>query len=61
MTETNTYRTANEACFEPGRPNDSPMIELVEQRGRFKQMPPLASERVDTAAVALLRRWIEAM
>jgi hypothetical protein len=37
------------------------MIDLVNQRGRFSQMPPLASELVDAAGVALLRRWIEAM
>jgi hypothetical protein len=58
--ETHAYRTTD-ACIEPGRPDDSPLIELVGKRGRFRQMPPLATEKVDTAAVALLRRWIEAM
>jgi hypothetical protein len=57
--ETNTYRTAIDAFVEPGRPSSSRLIDLVSQRSRFKQMPPLASEVVDTAAVALLRRWIE--
>jgi hypothetical protein len=37
------------------------MIELVGQRSRFRQMPPLATEVVDSDAVAILRRWIEAM
>ncbi|HVJ19948.1 MAG TPA: hypothetical protein VM686_31255, partial [Polyangiaceae bacterium] len=60
-TGTRTYRTATDVCIEPGRPDDSPMIELMSQRSRFRQMPPLASERIDAAAVALLRRWIEAM
>ena len=59
--ETNTYRTAKGICFEPGRPKESRMIELMAQRSRFRQMPPLASDEVDTAAVALLRRWIEEM
>lgn len=59
--ETHTYQTAIDACIEPGRPNDSRLIDLVSQRSRFNQMPPLASERVDGDAVALLRRWIEAM
>jgi hypothetical protein len=59
--ETSTYRTATDVCIEPGHPNESKLIELVSQRGRFNQMPPLASEVVDTAAVALLRRWIEEM
>jgi hypothetical protein len=61
VSETSTYRTARDVCIEPGQPDDSKMIDLVSQRSRFRQMPPLASEVVDTAAVALLRRWIEAM
>jgi hypothetical protein len=60
-TDTSTYRTATDVCFEPGQPSSSSLIELVNQRSRFRQMPPLASELVDTAAVALLRRWIEEM
>jgi hypothetical protein len=59
--ETSTYRTAIAKYIEPGHPEDSALIELVSQRSRFRQMPPLASEAVDTAAVMLLRRWIEAM
>jgi hypothetical protein len=58
--ETSAYRTTTDAV-EPGRPDDSSLIELVSQRSRFKQMPPLATEVVDTTAVALLRRWIEEM
>jgi hypothetical protein len=61
VSATNTYTTAKGACFEPGHPNSSRMMELVSQRSRFRQMPPLASEVVDTDAVALLRRWIEGM
>jgi hypothetical protein len=61
VAETNTYRTAIDACIEPGRPSESTMIELMDRRGRFKQMPPLATEAVDATAVSLLRRWIEAM
>jgi hypothetical protein len=60
VSETNTYRTAADV-LDAGRPNDSTVIDLVSQRGRFKQMPPLATEVVDNAAVALLRRWIEEM
>jgi len=61
VAETSTYRTAMGEAVEPGHPGDSKLIELVDQRSRFRQMPPLATETVDTAAVALLRRWIEAM
>lgn len=61
VSDTNAYRTAKGECFEPGKPNESRMIELVGQRSRFRQMPPLATEVVDSDAVAILRRWIEAM
>jgi hypothetical protein len=59
--ETSTYRTATGVCIEPGHPNGSPMLDLVSRRSRFRQMPPLASDVVDAAVVALLRRWIEEM
>jgi hypothetical protein len=58
--ETSTYRTTKDV-IEPGKPSESRLIELVSQRSRFSQMPPLASEVVDPAAVILLRRWIEEM
>jgi hypothetical protein len=57
---TGAYRTTTEV-IEPGQPDSSRMIDLVSQRSRFTQMPPLASEVVDAAAVTLLRRWIEEM
>jgi hypothetical protein len=44
-----------------GHPGESRLIELVSHRGMFKQMPPLASERVDEDGVALLRAWIGAL
>ena len=59
--ETNTYRTTIGEHVEPGKPGESQLLELVKQRSRFRQMPPIASEIVDTTAVALLRRWIEEM
>jgi hypothetical protein len=58
--ETNTYRTTKDV-IDAGRPDDSTLFELVNQRSRFSQMPPLATEQVDQPAVALLRRWIEEM
>lgn len=57
---TSAYRTTA-AVIEPGEPDSSKLIELVSQRSRFTQMPPLASEVLDAAAIALLRRWIEEM
>ena len=61
VAETATYRTAKDVCFEPGQPDESAMLELMGQRGRFRQMPPLATEVVDAPAITQLRRWIEAM
>jgi hypothetical protein len=61
VADTATYRTASGDCFVKQHPSESKLIDLVGQRGRFRQMPPLATEVVDAAAVALLRRWIEEM
>jgi hypothetical protein len=33
----------------------------VSSRGFARQMPPLATERVDGSAVSLLERWIREM
>lgn len=60
VAETRTYRTGKEV-ISPGNADDSALLELVGQRGRFQQMPPLATEQVDQPAVALLRRWIGEM
>jgi hypothetical protein len=58
---TATYRTAVGGAVEAGRPGDSRLLELVNTRGFFRQMPPLATERVDAEAVANIRTWIEAL
>jgi hypothetical protein len=54
---TATYLTMGRVV-RPGQPGKSRLIDLVSHRGFFKQMPPLASERIDDEAVALLRDWI---
>jgi hypothetical protein len=59
--DTATYRTAIGSVIEPGRPDESRLIEMVSRRGFARQMPPLASERVDGSAVSLLERWIREM
>lgn len=61
LADTNTFRTAVDEVIRPGRPDDSRVLERMSSRSRFSAMPPLATERVDADAVALLRRWIEAM
>jgi hypothetical protein len=58
---TRTYRTAIGEYVQPRQPSESRLLELVAQRGRFKRMPPLATELVDGGGVALLTRWIEEM
>lgn len=57
--DTPTYATAVGGVVRPGRPDDSALLKLVTRRGASMQMPPLATEIVDDAAVALLRQWIE--
>lgn len=60
--ETPTYETVVGSAVEPGDPEGSELFERVSRRSEGEigtdQMPPLASERVDDDAVALLRKWI---
>jgi hypothetical protein len=58
---TATYRTAIDRVVEPGRPNDSKVVELMSRRGAFRQMPPLGTEQVDERGVQLIREWIGAL
>lgn len=44
--------------IEPGRADRSALLQRVSSRYPPLQMPPLGTEVVDDAAVALLRRWI---
>lgn len=44
-----------------GAPEHSPLLERAAQRGTKEQMPPLGSERVDEAAIEVLRRWIRGL
>lgn len=59
--ETASYRSAIDSVVEPTRPDQSRLFELVSRRGFGRQMPPLATERVDDGAVILLERWIREM
>jgi hypothetical protein len=45
--------------IEPGRTDRSALLQRVSSRYPPLQMPPLGTEVVDEAAVALLRRWID--
>src|SRR5262249_4522027 len=44
----------------PGAPDRSVLLRRIRTRGPG-QMPPLASNRIDEAAVELLREWIASM
>jgi hypothetical protein len=58
---TPTYRTVVGHAVKPGDPDGSRLYELVSSRGMFRQMPPLATEKVDSSAVANIRDWIEGL
>jgi hypothetical protein len=58
---TPTYRTVVGLAVKPGDPDGSRLYELVSSRGMFRQMPPLATERVDSTALANIRVWIEGL
>ena len=61
VASTSTYRTVIGDGVKPGDPDGSRLYELMSSRGLFRQMPPLATERVDANAVANLRVWIEGL
>ena len=61
VASTPTYRTVIGDGVKSGDPDGSRLYELVSSRGLFRQMPPLATEHVDTAGVANLRAWIEGL
>ncbi len=58
---TPTYHTVVGDTVKAGKPDDSRLFELINSRGMFRQMPPLATEKVDSAAVANIRLWIEGL
>jgi hypothetical protein len=45
----------------PGQPDASGIYVRMRARGDGRQMPPLATERVDEDGSALVRAWIEAL
>jgi hypothetical protein len=45
----------------PGAPDDSVLMHLIATRAENDQMPPLASDLVDTEHAAQVRDWITAM
>jgi hypothetical protein len=55
----NSFRP-QEHVIEPGRPDYSELFYRISRRGSG-QMPPLATEYVDTAGEAKVRAWIESM
>ena len=60
VTDTPTRKTIEEVV-KPGAPSDSKLIHLMEGRGMFRQMPPLATEKVDSEAVEMLRQFVKGL
>ncbi|NVB83775.1 MAG: hypothetical protein HOV81_35700 [Kofleriaceae bacterium] len=58
---TATYRTVVGSAVKPGEPGDSRVLSFMSRRGFGRQMPPLATNTVDSEAVANIRAWIEAL
>lgn len=58
---TPTYVTAIGGVVQRGDPDGSKLVSMVSRRGFARQMPPLATERVDDAAVAQLRAWVKGL
>ncbi|MFO0685116.1 MAG: hypothetical protein U0234_23860 [Sandaracinus sp.] len=57
-----TYRTSLGHFVQPGRPDDSAIVQRL--RGRVfmgRQMPPIASEQRDETGLALVTRWVSAL
>jgi mono/diheme cytochrome c family protein len=50
----------NAMLINPGAPDSSVLLSRVNRRDSFA-MPPLASNLVDTASVAVLRQWIQGL
>jgi hypothetical protein len=61
LASTPAYQTVVGEAVEPGAPDDSRLIELMSTRGGSLQMPPLATEKVDSSAVQSIRQWIEGL
>jgi hypothetical protein len=46
---------------DPGSPDTSGIFVRMHARGTMDQMPPIASEIVDSTGVELVRQWIAAL
>jgi len=60
LAETPTRQTIGKVVS-VGKPEHSRLIELMSGRGMFRQMPPLATERVDQDAVELLSAFVRGL
>lgn len=55
----NSYANVmNSGVIEPGRPDKSELVELIEENDEDKRMPPPPSPRLSPAQIALIRKWI---
>lgn len=61
VADTPTYQSGRGVAFEPGRPDESRMLELMASRGLLQQMPPLGSEQVDSAGLGAVGQWVTSL
>lgn len=55
----NTYANVmNSDVIEPGRPDKSELVEMIEETDEDKRMPPPPSPRLSQAQISLIRKWI---
>ncbi|HEX6242524.1 MAG TPA: hypothetical protein VFZ61_16540 [Polyangiales bacterium] len=59
--QTNAYRTIQRDLRRSGSVAKSQLIRRMEFRGIQGQMPPIASEQVDQAGLALVRSWVSTL
>lgn len=57
-TATPAYESAIGEHVVAGAPDDSELIDRITRRDFIYQMPPLGTEQIDGAGVAVLRRWV---
>jgi hypothetical protein len=58
---TSSNPTPSTARIVPGKPAESDVHYRMNERGTLTQMPPLASEDVDTTGLAAVDAWINSL
>jgi hypothetical protein len=54
-------RTSSRWRVAPGQPEESALLQRMSHADPLIRMPPLGTEQVDVAGVAVVRAWIESL